>query len=404
MNVALDLSPSARLRSLGPVADWLADEQVRLVRQPSDAEWIYTKATRVSGMGFNPLRGEIYICANALVARWLDGSTTDLRELNASDQFINELLFCTHDYLHAWASLQIHELVPELGFATAALSPAKLEAQAFALLLSEAVAVVGLDYWWLSTFDRPATLGIGSCVQNLAVSYRESDREEFCRAAPDFETQAPAFFRSLAEFYCHGRFPGFDARDLGRSPRLLRWLRHELSYGEVQRRYVRQWLHHLAGLPSPTRAACQAPVECDAQWQTRLLDELGARLWAKIKGGDPCPAQRPLDPDTTWTAPERGPIDARFTNLASFEDADAVIERRGLAPDSLAHWAEQRLHLHLHTPEDPDFLALVPSLMRSVKDDGGALLRWALRERPRVPRTANSTSPSAPVRDLFFLK
>jgi len=397
MNVPLSTSSAARLRRLGLVTQWLADDQVRLVRHASDAEWSYAGLTRATGFGFNPVRGEVHVAANALVTRWLDGDVADLRALNERDALMEELAYCVHDYLHAWAALQIAELAPELGFGTAPLGAANLDAHAFALLATEAVAVVGLDYWWLSTFDLPAELDIGSCFRNLAVSYRESDIDEFRRANPSFRAQEPGFLRSIAEFYCHGRFPGFDAADTRQSPRLLRWLHHELSYGQLQRRYTRIWLHHLAGLPLPGNAVAQAPVRCDEGWQTRLLDALGERLWAKVRLGDACRARRTRESDATWRAPEVGPIDARFTNLASFPDPDAAVAARGLVPDSRPQWAEQRLRLH--PADDPEFLAVVPSLLRSVGDDDGALLRWSLRGRSRVDGGRCDET-----RDLFFLR
>ncbi|NVB39688.1 hypothetical protein G6O69_17730 [Pseudenhygromyxa sp. WMMC2535] len=409
---------SARLRSLGPVGQWLRDPQVRTIRQPIDAEWDYGRHTSRAGVGFNPVRAEVHIAQNSLVARWLDGEH-DLRALNVRDQFVRELMFCVHDYLHAWASLQINELAPALGFGTATLSPEGLETQAWALLVTEAVAVVGLDYWWLSRIDLRAELDIGSTFRQLTISYREEDAPEFRRAWPEFDAQRPEFLRALGEFYCHGRFQGFDLQDVSRSPALLRWLEHELSYGEVQRRYIREWLCHLGGLPAPSREAAGEPVACDADWQREVLDELGRRLWAKIVGGEARLSRAPIDAAKTWRAPLAGgpqgssgssgssgmaqPIDARFINLAAFPDPDAAIAERGLAPASRLHWFDQRLRL-CSFAGNPELLGLLPGLRASLDEDEGALARWVFAKIPRVEATPVSRLSFPPTRDLFFPK
>ena len=372
------------LAGLAPVAQFIDDPHVQLVSRRFDAEWQYSDLTKRIGGGYNPFAGQVYVAHDSLVVRWLGGEQSDLRALNENDAFVQELAMCVHDYLHAWAGQQLAELAPELGFGTAPLCADNLEAQVFGLLVTEAVATVGADYWWLSSIDLAEMLDIGSRFRTLTVSYVQSDLPEFQRCSPDFEVLDPSFFRRIAEFYCHGRFSGFDLSDVRRSPRLLRWLRHEIEYGQVQRRYSRQWMQHLAGIVAYAPGQLGGPVACDEPWQRALLDELGQRLWAKIRGEDPQWAAAPIDPERTWRAPTRGPVDFRFTNLACFADPDAEVERRGIAVASLAHWADQRIRLHAFPYDDREFRRVVPNLRDTVERDQGQLLRWALSSRPRL--------------------
>src|SRR5688572_16545693 len=104
------------------------------------------------------------------------------------------------------------------------------------MLLSEAAATVGVDYWWLCAVELGELLPIGTRVRGgLTTSYHERDRSEYRRFYPELEVQSLAFFGDLCAFHCNGEFVGFDGDDLARSPLLLAWLTQELRYGERQR-------------------------------------------------------------------------------------------------------------------------------------------------------------------------
>jgi hypothetical protein len=118
---------------------------------------------------------------------------------------------------------------------------------AFCHLLTEAAAVIGLDYWYLSQFDLNSAVPIGTSFRHVSVSYDVKHLEEYRRFCPDLRVEHPGFVRFLGTFYCTGVFEGFSPQDLKDSPLLYKWLCHELVYGRRQREYTRLWLQHLSG-------------------------------------------------------------------------------------------------------------------------------------------------------------
>ncbi|KIG19396.1 hypothetical protein DB30_02677 [Enhygromyxa salina] len=390
-------SAGEQLLSLSATRHILEDPHTRIVRRAIDANWLYEARNSKTSAGWNPFRGEIYIADNSVVGQWLDDPAIDLRVLNENDLFLPEFAFLLHDYLHVFGARTIAELRPELEFGHGELDPARLEEHAFVLVVTEAVATVGLDYWDLCCRNLGRELDIGSAFARLTVSYQTSLEPEYRRYCEDFTAQTPDFFGLIARFYCTGAFPGFDGEALRRSPVTLGWLRHELLYGGSQRRYSRQWLNHLAGIQPDQLGALDAPIEIP-DWGEAVIKELGARLWAKVKQGDACTPAAHWDPERAWRAPQRGPIDFRFTNLAGFEDLDVEIERRGVLETSRAQWREQLLRSRRYPIGDRDAIAAVSALAHS---QDHAVVAWAAKQLPAY--VGAKRSEHEPL-DMFFLK
>ena len=192
-----------------------------------------------------------------------------------------EAKFLTHDYLHSWAYLIINELYPRLGFGTKPITKDFV----FCHLLSETVATVGLDYWYLCTIELNDVCPIGAAPDGYTLYFHEKWNREYRKFNPNFNAQKPEFFDSLHKFYCSGDFYGFSLEAFNRSVLINRWLSQEITYGETQRRYTRIWLHHLRsenfGLPDPHRL--EAPVVATKKWQKNLIVEVGRLLWKKSK-------------------------------------------------------------------------------------------------------------------------
>lgn len=381
------------LHELPLVRQMLDDEGVRFVRRPIDQRWRYERRVGGSAGGFNPYRFEIQVPQQSALALFLDGGT-DLRELNRGDFLLHELMFAVHDHLHAWAVAMIRDLAPDLGFGEAPLTAENLEAHAFCHLLTEAVATVGLDYWDLAGRHLGDDLDLGSPFVTLTSSYHEDHREEFARWCPELTVQSPGFFGLMARFYCTGRFPGTDREALGRSPRLLHWLEHELLYGVTQRRYTRQWLHHLGGLTAPVSDAdLGEPVACDAEWQESLVDALGERLWEKVKLDRARPiGARPAF--SAWAAPTDGPLDFRFTAASALDAPFDAIRERGMVPASFGALFDQVVSQVDGWTAPSTFVASLPALRKAASV---ALLEHCTQGLTRL--TADGPHPP----DLFLL-
>lgn len=382
------------LLQLALVRAALDDPAVRWCARPVDASWYYAGLIPQLMVGFAPASGAIYHAASSATAAWLAEPGASARRFNEKDRLVREVLFGVHDYLHNLAYRAIAHHHPELDFGTGALAPDTLELHAFLHLLTEAVATVGLDYWYLCAFDLDQRLHIGTGLRSLTVSYRVEDEAEYGRFAPGFTAQEPEFLARLCEFYCTGAFEGFDLDDARQSPRLMSWLTHELAYGAQQRRYTRQWLAYLADgdvrLDARTLAA---PVACDAPWQRALMDAMGHALWAFVKHGQPPLGVGRAAP---WTAPRTRVPDFRFANLAAF-DLEQIAHEAAAGfhtQQSIAFAFDQYVSAFDYRAFDPDLRALIPDLRR--RGDLQLALRLFRREQRLAPE-------AAPPRDLFFL-
>lgn len=311
--VTAELHPESLLQ-VPLVKRAFTDLDFRLIERGVDAYWTYQKAIPISVSGFNPYLGGCFYSRSSLFASWLRQPFGSARELNDSDFLVKEVLFMAHDYLHAWTYQMIDKLRPEREVFTTAITAENLEEYAFFQLFSEAVATVGLDYWLLSVNDVNHFCELGSTRGPLTVSYRESRLAEYQRFCPEFEAQTPRFLKKIASFYCTGKFSGFDASDLRRSPQLLGWLKHELNYGRTQRRLARSWQKFLAREPVEIADRdLEAPLTVTPELE-QLIEEVSEPLWDLVKNDhDRCgawnkPASYPR------SAPDREP-DFRFLNL-----------------------------------------------------------------------------------------
>lgn len=317
----------------------LADPQVQLVARGVDCTWRYERVLPVSAVGFNPLRRTVLYGVRSRFAAWLRAPRASARRHNQGDHLLHEVLFAVHDYLHAWAYLAIGHLAPEIGLTTAPLGADNLDTMAFCHLLTEAVATVGLDYWYLCTLSLDEVCPIGGALPaGLTTRYHERQLAEMRRHHPALEVQRPAFLGWLLGGYCGGALPGFDRRDLARSPQLDAWLAHELSYGRVQRELIRAWLAHLAPVPIALDArALRAPVAADAPWQRRLCDTMARLLWEKVKCGVMHRFRRGPALDRVWRSPRDRAPDFRFAN------AHAVPFTGSVTDASFRYWAYQTI-------------------------------------------------------------
>lgn len=375
------------------LAQALADPNFAIVRRGVDARWQYEDviATRVDG--FNPLRAAAYIATHSRVDRWLPHRDGSARRFNQGDELITEALYVVHDYLHAWTYQWIDRLRPGLGFGCHPITARNFEDMVFCHILSEAVATVGLDYWYLATVDLSREVPIGTLQRGLTASYRENLTPEYRRFNPALDVQRPAFLGQMARFYCDGIFVGFGARDLRASPAIEAWLTHELRYGELQRRYCRQWFSYLARDEIRlTEAQLDAPIAHDAAWQKRLIDQIGERLWAKVKGNDLCAAAGRLDPGRTWSAPTRRAPDFRFVNVNRCGRLDATAVKT--MPDASFEYLLRQYMARFDYAAFPAAALGVFGLIRDERDFSiGERLLKGIR---RVPVAAGEP------RDLFF--
>lgn len=412
----LTLANAAHPESLArlPLVGQLEDPAIPLRPRAIDRRWSYEGIVPGSVAGFNPLRAEVYYGQRSSMAQWLRDPLGSARDYNDRDHLVQEVLFAVHDHLHAWAVLAIRELDRSLGlgldFGLGTLDPSRpdaLERGVFCLLLTEVVATVGLDYWFLSQVELGELVPIGTALRTLTTTYRREHLAELRRFAPTLDPGGREFFGLLARFYCTGEWPGLDVDDLRRSPLLRRWLAHELGYGARQREYSRAWLRYLAGL-DPSAPGLGAVVDCDAPWQRALIEVLGGMTWAKVHGTASVRMPRSHAPDESWTAPARPRPDFRFTNLNALDGPNeaetgpralaAWAELRGHCPASLEQLVRQQASRCAFDRVDPDLRALIAGSLTRRQPEMAAL---ALS--PVLARAALEPEAGGEPRDLFVL-
>lgn len=387
---------SESLMNIPLVRQMLTDTQVRFVQRGIDKAWFYTEKLPTSVSGFNPLQKTIYIGEKSEISAWLTRPEQSARALNEEDNLIKEVLFAVHDYLHIFGYLAICELMPNLGFGTRPVTEKNIEDFVFCHLLTEAVATVGLDYWYLSQVDLNEVADLGSAQGPLTTSYREKNREEFRRADPNFTVQDPRWFSKIARFYCDGVFKHFDLQDLQRSPMTLHWLKHELAYGEKQRQYCRNWLAFLSAKQTITdTASFRAPLNIKAKWKRDLIEDVGVLLWEKVKEGKQHRFKNHLTKGEIWQSSPMGKTDFRFLNLNLLDErACRKIYAQANLDLNFKFFFHQYVSQYDHKACDPQIWKLFGPLIER-KDM--ALIASVFRGQKRL-----KPSPQEP-RDLFIL-
>jgi hypothetical protein len=228
---------------------------------------------------------------------------------------------------------------------------------------------------------------IGSTHQGLTVSYRQEYEEEYRRFHPGLRVQSPDFFGSLARFYCDGVFPGFSVEDMELSPRLWQWLDHELEYGEVQRRYCREWFSYLSGGEVVLdEAGLVVPVQGSRERQSRLTGEIGELLWSKVKRGDPCSPGSPFDPDALWQPPSAAPRCYQFVNI----NRDGLPAKEAAAAALTAISFRYLLHQFIAGFDHAAFPDEALPLLTQMYDERNLEVgRCLLKDMPRVAMAAD---------------
>jgi hypothetical protein len=317
----------------------LSEPLVRFAPRAIDQRWSYQGIVPVTLAGFNPFLRTLFHASNSAFSHWLTDPYGSARDYNEGDTLVREVLFAVHDYLHCWSAAAIAQLAPWVRFDTGPILSGNLEDFVFCHLLTEVAATVGLDYWYLSTFNLAERLPIGTTLTTLTVSYHEQDLSEYRRFCPGWDAQRPGFFGDIARFYCSGVFKGFDARDVRRSPRLLKWLSHELSYGARQREYSRLWLSFLAAEEiSHEPRGLAASVSFEEPWKQRLIHEMGLLLFAKIKEDSDSGLVLRNRNEPLESSRERRP-DFRFVNA----NVSPLMPGAAAPPESLRYYVLQRV-------------------------------------------------------------
>lgn len=301
------------IRQAHPLFEHLSNSSdLALKFRPYDARWAYCGIVKSFQAGFNPFCGQLYAHQNSLLSRWIGNPALPKRDI-ARKILMKETLFLAHDYLHHWAFQQIASF---LG-ANHIDNYYTHENLVFFLLVSEAVATVGLDYWILSNLNLCPFFDLSESSFQLTIQLSQSQIQEIRKINPDFSINRESLFGEICGFYLDGEMKGFDIKDLESSTHLQNYLIHELRYGAMQRRYARHWATFLMGA---NLSICDedAPIQTSETWKADLIGFIGSALWNGVwMDTGISPDKVPMGPFQT---PVRGSIDTRLVCIEKFID------------------------------------------------------------------------------------
>lgn len=302
----------ARLARLRPVAQALCDPWFEVVLRPIDAGWAHAGITHAMG-GFNPAHHQYYAARASAFAQWIEDPVAFTCPPGRERELATDVMRFAHDYLHAWCYRLFVDLAPEAAPATP-VDLETLEEQAFFFVLSEVVAVVATDYWYLSAGGLRKRCGTRFDLGPMTIHYRERLLPQYRRAQPKLVVRDPAFLARIARLYLTGEFMGFSEQDLLDNRAVADWMVRELLISPRQRIVARSWLAHLGGL-SLTDDLREARFDALLARYAGLIDTIAERVWQKIRHGrhdliavDPQQGQ--------WRMTHGGPVDCRYTNLS----------------------------------------------------------------------------------------
>ncbi len=257
------------------------EAQYSLVSRPFDSRWHYIGAIKGFQSGFNPFLSSIFYNEISELSFWLKGSELPTRQ-SQRKRLLNEILFLLHDYLHMW-SMRLIDQFCRLNFGDGILGRSNRDLELF-MILTEAVATVGLDYWVLSQADTGSPFGLDRGVQFLTINLHSEQVEAIRKINPGFSIHRESLYTEIAHFYTSGIMLGFGIDDVKKCKELESYIVHELSYGELQRAYARMFVQYaFEGISRDETDT--SPIELCSAWHHDLIGYIGRHLWNFVHNG-----------------------------------------------------------------------------------------------------------------------
>ena len=300
---------------------FLFNSNIPVIRYPVDATWDHKKLLpwNLNSAGFNPFEEKVFIPQISPLESFLSGKKPG-RE--CGPEFMFDLITVVHDMMHIisyrWIAEYLHEnnLISEIKK-----SEDVIDKMLYIHLVTETAAVVGLDYWHLCKLDVNDIFDVGSSFQGgFGTKYSNRVEKEIKNFRPEFTVEREDFFHEMLQFYCDGSLHGISSSFLSKSSITKEWVAHELVYGELQRKYVRDWFSFLSGKVCPWSAKVVLPRN---KWQDDLATFVGNRLWRLIHKGelDLINSGRGVaDLKSILFMKEFSEIDSRFNHVDLFSD------------------------------------------------------------------------------------
>ncbi len=334
-----------------PLVDFVIHQNAaNIVERPIDNQWYYQNLLATSTVGFNPFCGSLFCAKNSVLNKWLPDAHRSARPYNNEEWLIYESLFLVHDYLHLWT---VSELLKEFDYLTAdqiVLDQKVISDLEFIYMMSEAVATVGLDYWYLSKVNINEICPIGSRMVALTSPYREVDLHRYRVFNKDFVVQDISFFHWLVSGYCSGDFYGFTVADIKKDAKLFDWLAKEITIGNKQLQFIRQWLFYMAGLDIPSGGELNQAIDMGIGNRQSMVEKIGRKLW-NISQGTELPVMKPYHIELKSSKPLIY-HDFRFKNIRVLANWQELVNQdlSRISTEQFGYFTAQFLSSFYHEP------------------------------------------------------
>lgn len=214
----------------GPlVRSILEQPDLELVQRPIDLRWYYSDALQIATNGFLPTSRSLYVGVQSTIAAALRNQlTAEWQQWVSAGWLEYESAFLVHDYLHVWTFEEAKSFFPNLRSYPRDVESARLFS--FIWLLSEAVATIGLDFWFLARRSSQAANSY-----QLTTNYNPNVDGSYFGS---IRINSPNFLSCIANGYLTGAFQGAENNPADQPL----WLQREMRQGVKQRQLLVAWL------------------------------------------------------------------------------------------------------------------------------------------------------------------
>ena len=222
-----------------------------------------------------------------------------------------------HDFVHVWCIARLLPYFPHCAQPGALAGGTCNRDFAYLLMMSEVVATVSIDFWYLLYADFKQDIGSDCRFTTLTTIMKRPDIDKARTISPNFSVRSPEFLEWLAKAYFRSAFEGFEAASDASLNDIAPWLMREKWLSAAQRRIGSNWLSYLSGLPCNG----EQPIDfvLDTERGAAAMQAMTAELWDLF--GSTRPDRLCADMDWTISLPpmDTSRVDFRYVDLAKLE-------------------------------------------------------------------------------------
>lgn len=307
-----------RLKRIPLVRHAFEDPHYSIRMRRVDKGWYDSGQVPANLGGFNPHTHAFYCPSRSMLKSALENTCGTFNPVEI-ELFTREVLWFAHDYLHSWCYRAVQALRPSLALGSMEIHEGNSDLYAMLHLLSEVVAVVGLDYWCLCNLDFGELTGLGMPWVNLAAKYHVTKKRAFLETDRVWAPEKPEFFLKLARYYLYGKPEVLKLRSEETHVDVTEWMEHERSYSPLQRAYSRTWIRRFsrsARRMDPSMLI--SPFGKNGEVE-QIAETLGTLLWEKCVDGREFYFPRAEGENQTWRSAQ-SEFDPRYSNVEWLED------------------------------------------------------------------------------------